>query len=166
MKPRIKRGRCRFCGCTEKKACRTVERFHLDLVSHELLTDSMTTIFSHTLAKGQTVDIYQGAFVFIGGGWQEDSGDMFFRVLVNGVSPTGKSLDFSSYGSILKPIGRILAPVAIPSFRVCESQTLTVCAWNKRVRVEGQRVAARLIGVCSIRRCALLAGVGPRSGQP
>jgi hypothetical protein len=79
---------------------------------------------------------------FVGGGWVEGSGDVVWRILVDGTPPPGAT----SYDNILGSLGSPANPVEIPGFRIFENQVITLVAFNNAVVVAGQKVGGRLVG--------------------
>jgi len=100
------------------------------------------TIVQYVVPPGRNGLIYKVACNFVGGGWVEGSGDVLWRVLVDGSPPPGAT----SYDAILGSLGSPANPVEIPGFRIFENQVLTLVAFNAAVVVAGQKVGARLIG--------------------
>jgi hypothetical protein len=100
------------------------------------------TIVQYVVPPGRNGLIYKVACNFVGGGWVEGSGDVLWRILVDGAPPPGAT----SYDAILGSLGSPANPVEIPGFRIFENQVLTLVAFNAAVVVAGQKVGARLIG--------------------
>jgi hypothetical protein len=106
------------------------------------------TILSYVVPPGRNAVIYKIADNFVGGGWVEGTGDIVWRVLVDGTPPPGAT----SYDSILGSLGNPASPTEIPGFRVFENQVLSLVAFNNPagpdggVIVAGQRVGGRLVG--------------------
>lgn len=106
------------------------------------------TILSYVVPPGRNGIIYKVANNFVGGGWVEGTGDLVWRILVDGTPPPGAN----SYDSILASLGNPASPTEIPGFRIFENQVLTLVAFNNPagpsggVVVAGQRVGARFVG--------------------
>jgi hypothetical protein len=106
------------------------------------------TIISYVVPPGRNGVIYKVANNFVGGGWVEGTGDVIWRILVDGAPPPGAT----SYDSILASLGNPASPTEIPGFRIFENQVLTLVAFNNPagpdggVVVAGQRVGARFVG--------------------
>jgi hypothetical protein len=106
------------------------------------------TIISYVVPPGRNGVIYKVANNFVGGGWVEGTGDVIWRILVDGTPPPGAT----SYDSILASLGNPASPTEVPGFRVFENQVLTLVAFNNPagpnggVVVAGQRVGARFVG--------------------
>ncbi len=117
---------------------------NIDLVSYALLpaVTGSVTILQFTVPVGRNGVINKVACNFVGGGWVEGSGDVVWRILVDGGTPPGAT----SYDSIVASLGSPANPVGISGFRIFENQTLTLVAQNNAVVVAGQRVGARLMG--------------------
>lgn len=109
---------------------------------------STVTILSFTVPAGRNGVINKIANNFVGGGWIEGTGDLIWRILVDGAPPPGAT----SYNNIVNSLGNPSNPVAIPGFRFFENQKITVVAFNNPagpnggVVVAAQLVGARLIG--------------------
>lgn len=100
------------------------------------------TIISFTVPIGRNGIINKVANNFVGGGWVEGSGDVVWRILVDGGTPPGAT----SYDNILGSLGSPAQPVGISGFRIFENQVITVVAFNSAIVVAGQKVGARLLG--------------------
>jgi hypothetical protein len=112
---------------------------------------STVTILSYPIPPGRNAVIGKIANNFVGGGWVEGTGDVVWRVLVDGTPPPGaNSYDniVNSLGSPAAPTGQVLGSL----FRVFENSVLTLVAFNNPagpnggVVVAGQRVGACLMG--------------------
>jgi hypothetical protein len=123
---------------------------NVDLLNYALLPaiNSTVTILSFKVPLGHNGIINKVACNFVGGGWVEGSGDVIWRILVDGTPPPGAT----SYDSIVASLGSPASPVPISGFRIYENQTLMLVAFNNPagpnggVVVAGQRVGARLLG--------------------
>jgi hypothetical protein len=123
---------------------------NIDLLAYTLLPaiGSTVTILSFQVPIGRNGVINKVACNFVGGGWVEGTGDVVWRILVDGAPPPGAT----SYDTILASIGSPAQPVGISGFRIFENQVITVVAFNNPagpdggVIVAGQRVGARLCG--------------------
>lgn len=100
------------------------------------------TIVSFTVPAGRNGIINKVANNFVGGGWVEGSGDIVWRILVDGTPPPGAT----SYDSILGSLGSPANPVRISGFRIFENQVVTLVAFNNAIVVAGQKVGGRLLG--------------------
>lgn len=117
---------------------------NIDLLNYVALPAIGATapIVTYVVPPGRNGLIYKVACNFVGGGWVEGSGDVLWRILVDGSPPPGAT----SYDAILGSLGSPANPVEIPGFRIFENQVLTLVAANVAVVVAGQKVGARLIG--------------------
>ncbi len=117
---------------------------NIDLLSYALLPAiaATVTILDFTVPAGRNGVIRRVACNFVGGGWVEGSGDVVWRILVDGATPPGAT----SYDSIVASLGSPANPVEISGFRIFENQRLTLVGFNNAVVVAGQRLGARLIG--------------------
>jgi len=106
------------------------------------------TIISYVVPPGRNGIIYKVANNFVGGGWVEGTGDIVWRILVDGSPPPGAV----SYDTILASLGNPASPTEIAGFRIFENQVLQLVAFNNPagpdggVIVAGQRVGARFVG--------------------
>ena len=106
------------------------------------------TIISYVVPPGRNGVINKVANNFVGGGWVEGTGDIVWRILVDGTPPPGAT----SYDSILASLGNPASPTGIAGFRIFENQLLTLVAFNNPagpnggVIVAGQRVGGRFVG--------------------
>jgi hypothetical protein len=100
------------------------------------------TIITFQVPTGRNGIINKVACNFVGGGWVEGSGDVVWRILVDGGTPPGAT----SYDSILGSLGSPAQPVGISGFRIFENQVVTLVAFNNAVLVAGQKVGGRLLG--------------------
>ena len=109
---------------------------------------STATIFSFIVPTGRNGIINKVANNFIGGGFFAGSGDIVWRILVDGAGPPGAS----DYQFIVDSLGPQSAPVAIAGFRIFENQNVSVVAFNNPaganggIIVAGQLAGARLMG--------------------
>jgi hypothetical protein len=105
-------------------------------------------IISYVVPPGRNGIIYKVANNFVGGGWVEGTGDIVWRILVDGSPPPGAV----SYDNILASLGNPASPTEIAGFRIFENQVLQLVAFNNPagpdggVIVAGQRVGARFCG--------------------
>lgn len=85
---------------------------------------------------------------FVGGGWVEGTGDVIWRILIDGTPPPGAT----NYDSIVASLGSPANPVEIAGFRIFENQVLTLVGFNNPAGPDGgvvpagQRLGARLVG--------------------
>lgn len=123
---------------------------NIDQLSYVLLPaiGSTATILTYTVPIGRNGVINKVACNFVGGGWTAGTGDVVWRILVDGVPPPGAT----SYDNITDSLGSPAQPVGISGFRIFENQTVTVVIFNNPggasggVVVAGQRAGARLLG--------------------
>jgi hypothetical protein len=123
---------------------------NIDQDNYVLLGAIGTTviIISYVVPPGRNGIIYKVANNFVGGGWVEGTGDILWRILVDGAPPPGAT----SYDAILASLGNPASPTEIPGFRIFENQVLTIVAFNNPaganggVVVAGQRVGGRFVG--------------------
>jgi hypothetical protein len=123
---------------------------NVDQLAYVLLPaiGATATIITFTVPIGRNGMIQKVACNFVGGGWTEGTGDVKWRVLVDGTPPPGAT----SYDSIVASLGSPAQPVGIAGFRIFENQVLTLVAFNDPagpnggVIVAGQRVGGRLMG--------------------
>ena len=106
------------------------------------------TIIDYRVPIGRNGIINQVANSFVGGGWTAGTGDVVWRILINGASPPGAT----TYHRITDSLGSPALPVGIAGFRIFENQRVTVTATNDPTGANGgiifagQRVGARLLG--------------------
>ncbi len=123
---------------------------NIDQINYALLPaiGSTVTIISYVVPPGRNGIINKVACNFVGGGWVEGSGDILWRILVDGTPPPGAT----SYDAILASLGSPASPTGISGFRIFENQVVTAVAFNNPagasggVVVAGQRVGARFVG--------------------
>ena len=123
---------------------------NIDQLAYALLPaiNSTQTILSYTVPIGRNGVINKVACNFVGGGWTAGTGDVVWRILVDGTPPPGAT----SYDTIVDSLGSPAQPVGISGFRIFENQVLTVVVFNNPaganggVVVAGQRCGARLCG--------------------
>lgn len=105
-------------------------------------------ILSFTVPPGRNGIINQVSTEFVGGGWIAGTGDVIWRILVDGATPSGAN----SYHNIKNSLGPTTEPVPISGFRISENQVLQVRAFNNPlgtnggIIVSGQLTGARLLG--------------------
>jgi hypothetical protein len=106
------------------------------------------TILSFQVPQGRNGIINKVACNFVGGGWTEGTGDIIWRIEVDGATPPGAN----SYHNIPASIGSPAQPVGISGFRIYENQIVEVEVFNNPaganggVVVAGQFSGARLCG--------------------
>jgi hypothetical protein len=123
---------------------------NIDQLAYALLPaiNSTATILSYLVPIGRNGVINKVACNFVGGGWTAGTGDVVWRILIDGTPPPGAT----SYDSIVDSLGSPAQPVGISGFRIFENQTLTVVIFNNPaganggVVVAGQRAGARVLG--------------------
>jgi hypothetical protein len=123
---------------------------NIDQIAYALLPaiGATVTIISFTVPAGRNGVVNKVACNFVGGGWVEGSGDVIWKILIDGTPPAGAN----SYNSIVASLGSPASPVEISGFRIFENQVLTLVAFNNPggpnggIVVAGQRVGARLLG--------------------
>jgi len=123
---------------------------NVDQINYALVPaiGSTAIIISYVVPPGRNGIINKVACNFVGGGWVEGSGDIVWRILVDGTPPPGAT----SYDSILASLGGPSQPTGIAGFRFFENQVLQFVAFNNPsganggVVVAGQRVGARFTG--------------------
>jgi hypothetical protein len=123
---------------------------NVDQINYALVPaiGSTAIIITYVVPPGRNGIINKVACNFVGGGWVEGSGDIIWRILIDGTPPPGAT----SYDSILASLGGPSQPTGIAGFRFFENQVLTFVAFNNPsganggVVVAGQRVGARLTG--------------------
>jgi len=123
---------------------------NIDQINYALLPAIGATviILSFQVPIGRNGVINRVANNFVGGGWVEGTGDVIWKILVDGAPPPGAT----SYASIAASLGSPANPVPISGFRIFENQVLTLVAFNNPagpdggVVVAGQRVGGRLLG--------------------
>lgn len=105
-------------------------------------------ILVYQVPMGRNGVINKVATSFVGGGWTAGTGDIIWRILVDGATPPGAT----SYHQITDSLGSPAQPVGISGFRIFENQILTVSVLNNPsganggVITSGQRTGARLLG--------------------
>jgi|HubBroStandDraft_6_1064221.scaffolds.fasta_scaffold756274_2 hypothetical protein len=123
---------------------------NVDLLAYALLPaiGATVTILTYTVPIGRNGVIQKVANNFVGGGWTAGTGDLVWRILVDGAPPPGAT----NYDTILDSLGSPALPTKIAGFRIFENQTITVVLFNNPggpdggVIVAGQRTGARLLG--------------------
>jgi hypothetical protein len=123
---------------------------NLDRIAYTNLTAINTTaiILTFTVPIGRNGIINKVANNFVGGGWIEGTGDVLWRILVDGAAPPSAN----SYGSIPASLGSPANPTQISGFRIFENQVITVVGFNNPggpnggVVVAGQLLGARICG--------------------
>lgn len=123
---------------------------NIDQIAYALLPaiNATVTIITYTVPAGRNGVIKKIANNFVGGGWTEGTGDLLWRIFVDGAPPPGAT----SYDSIPASLGSPASPTEIAGFRVFENQVITLVAFNNGagpsggVVVAGQRVGGRLMG--------------------
>jgi hypothetical protein len=123
---------------------------NIDQINYALLPaiGSQVTIISYTVPAGRNGVINKVANNFVGGGWVEGTGDVLWRILVDGTPPPGAT----NYDAILASLGSPAIPTSIAGFRVFENQVITLVGFNNPagpgggVVVAGQRLGGRLLG--------------------
>jgi hypothetical protein len=123
---------------------------NIDQVAYALLPaiGGTVIIISFIVPPGRNGVIQAIANNFVGGGWVEGSGDVIWKILVDGAPPPSAT----SYASIPASLGSPANPVRISGFRIFQNQTLTLVAFNNPagpdggVVIAGQRVGGRLLG--------------------
>jgi hypothetical protein len=123
---------------------------NVDQINYALVPaiGSTAVIISYVVPPGRNGIINKVACNFVGGGWVEGSGDIVWRILIDGTPPPGAT----SYDSILASLGGPSQPTGIAGFRFFENQVLQFVAFNNPsganggVVVAGQRVGARFTG--------------------
>jgi hypothetical protein len=109
---------------------------------------AVATIISFQVPIGRNGIINKVANNFVGGGWVEGTGDVIWRILVDGTPPPGAT----SYNNIVNSLGSPANPTGIAGFRIFENQVITLVAFNNPagpnagVVVAGQLVGGRLVG--------------------
>lgn len=123
---------------------------NLDILAYTTIPaiGATATILTFHVPIGRNGVINKVANNFVGGGWVAGSGDIVWRILVDGAAPPGAS----NYQLIIDSLGSPANPVAIAGFRIFENQTLTVVVFNNPAGINGgvpfanQLTGARLLG--------------------
>jgi hypothetical protein len=123
---------------------------NIDQLAYGLLPaiGATVVILSFQVPLGYNGVINRVACNFVGGGWVEGSGDVVWKILVDGGTPPGAT----SYANIVASLGSPANPVPISGFRIFQNQLLTVVGFNNPggpdggIVVAGQRLGARLMG--------------------
>jgi hypothetical protein len=100
------------------------------------------TIIRFQVPLGRNGVIELVACNFVGAGFVEGSGDLLWRILVDGGTPPGAN----SYEAIPASIGSPANPVRIAGFRIYENQVLTLIVSNVALLVGGTKCGGRLAG--------------------
>jgi hypothetical protein len=106
------------------------------------------TILKFTVPIGRNGVINKVANNFVGGGWTEGTGDILWRILVDGAPPPAAN----SYAAIPASLGSPANPTEISGFRIFENQVISVTIFNNPagpnggIVVAGQLAGARLCG--------------------
>jgi len=82
------------------------------------------------------------ANVFVGGGFQEGSGDIKWQILLDLTT----SVVAPNFDNIVASLGSVAAPSAIDGIRVREAQLVTLLVTNVNIVVAGQKIGGRLGG--------------------
>jgi hypothetical protein len=110
--------------------------------------NASVTIISFQVPIGRNGIINKVANNFVGGGWTEGTGDVLWRILVDGAPPPGAN----SYDAIPASLGSPANPVKISGFRIFENQVVQLVAFNNGagpnggIVPAGQLVGGRLVG--------------------
>jgi hypothetical protein len=123
---------------------------NVDQIGYVLLPaiGAEATIISFQVPLGRNGIINKVANNFVGGGWVEGTGDVIWRIEVDGAPPPGAN----SYHNIPASLGSPAQPVGISGFRIFENQIVEIEAFNNPagpnggVVVAGQFVGGRLCG--------------------
>jgi hypothetical protein len=117
---------------------------NLDLEGYTQLgaIGATVTILSFEVPPGRNGMIKAVGNNFVGGGWQEGSGNLIWRILVDGGTPPGAN----TYHAIKGSLGNPSSPTPIAGFRIMENQLLTFVAENFTIVPAMQLVGARLLG--------------------
>lgn len=123
---------------------------NVDQLAYALLPalNTTATILSYTVPIGRNGVINKVACNFVGGGWVAGTGDVVWRILLDGAPPPGAT----SYDTVVDSLGSPAQPVGISGFRIFENQVLSLVVFNNPgganggVVVAGQRCGARLMG--------------------
>jgi hypothetical protein len=106
------------------------------------------TILKFTVPIGRNGVINKVANNFVGGGWTEGTGDLQWRILVDGAPPPSAN----SYAAIPASLGSPANPTEISGFRIFENQVVSVTLFNNPagpgggITPAGQLTGARLCG--------------------
>lgn len=101
------------------------------------------SIFNFQVPDGRNGIITKVSNVYIGPGFTEGSGDLTWRILIDGGGPPG----LNTYGAILGSLGAMASPTEIPGgFRIFEHQVVNFVVNNAVLPAGGAYVAARLMG--------------------
>lgn len=123
---------------------------NVDQIAYTTLpaVNAEATILKFTVPIGRNGIINKVANNFVGGGWTEGTGDLIWRILVDGAPPPAAN----SYASIPASLGSPANPTEISGFRIFENQVVSVTILNNGagpnggVVPAGQPVGARLCG--------------------
>lgn len=123
---------------------------NLDQIDYVLVPalNAEATILSFQVPMGRNGVINKVACNFVGGGFIEGTGDVLWRILVDGATPPGAN----SYEAVKASLGSPAQPVGIAGFRIFENQVVKVTVFNNPlginggVVVAGQLAGARLCG--------------------
>ena len=100
------------------------------------------TIFSFTVPRGFNGVIKEIGNVFIGGGFNDGSGNIVWRVLQNNQAMRGKE-------NLINSLGTVQAPSRIGGggfLRILENDIISMTVLNVAIVVSGQIIAGRLSG--------------------
>jgi hypothetical protein len=114
----------------------------IDLIDYVPLpaVGATAVILTQQIEPGNNAVITGLANNFVGGGFVEGSGELYWTIALDGDPVAG-------YDHILASLGSPASPTTHPSgFRVFEGQTITMSVTNVSIVVAGQRVGGRLMG--------------------
>jgi len=101
-----------------------------------------STIFSFTVPRGHNGVIKTIGNVFIGGGFNDGSGNIVWRVLQNNQAMRGKE-------NIINSLGTVQAPSQVGGggfLRILENDVIAMTVLNVAIVASGQIIAGRLSG--------------------
>jgi hypothetical protein len=98
------------------------------------------TVVTFLVPRGRNGVIKKIANNFVGGGWVEGTGDVIWRIEINGVS-------YQGYQAIVNSLGNPSSPTELPGFiHIVEGQTVSIIVANVAVIVAGQLSGGRFMG--------------------
>jgi hypothetical protein len=123
---------------------------NVDIIAYALLPaiGATVTILQFQVPLGRNGVIKGIANNFVGGGWVEGTGDVVWKLLIDGAAPPNAN----SYGAIPASLGSPANPVAIAGFRIFENQVISFVGFNNPAGPDGgvvpagQRLGARILG--------------------
>ncbi|MGH8135061.1 MAG: hypothetical protein ACRER4_01840, partial [Steroidobacteraceae bacterium] len=107
-------------------------------------------VFSFQVPIGRNGMIKRIANVFVGGGFQEGQGNVFWQIMADlkdaSFGAGANNLVAPNYDNIVASLGSVAAPSEIDGIRIREGQVVALVVRNVAIIVAGQLVGGRLGG--------------------